>query len=130
MLLLILKMMMMLMMMRMVMMTRSRIRNMIKMMMLYHWVPIHSIWVSSLPNDPDFKAYRRFFFLHFTLSQTSHGFTSLQYKFSENTVEREKLLVTSNFSFSHSVFYRVREFSAIFIKFEIVVCNLCQFGRV
>ena len=38
--------------------------------------------------------------------------------------EKEKLLVMSNFSFSHSVFYLFRELSAIFIKFKIVVCNL------
>ena len=44
--------------------------------------------------------------------------------------ETEKLLVTSNFSFSHSVFYPLEELSSIFIKFEIVVCNFFQFGRV
>ena len=32
--------------------------------------------------------------------------------------------VTSNFSFSHSVFYWFGELSANFIKFEIVVCKL------
>ena len=41
--------------------------------------------------------------------------------------EKEKLLVTSNFSFSHSVFYPYGELSTIFIKLEIVVF---QFGRV
>ena len=44
--------------------------------------------------------------------------------------EKEKLLLTSNFSFSHSVFYQYGELSAISIKFEIVVCKLFQFGRV
>ena len=44
--------------------------------------------------------------------------------------EKEKLLVTSNFSFSHSVFYPFGEFSAILIKLEIVVFKLFQFGRV
>ena len=44
--------------------------------------------------------------------------------------EKEKLLVTSNFTFSHSAFYPLRERSAIFIQFEIVVCKLYQFGRV
>ena len=38
--------------------------------------------------------------------------------------EKEKLLVTSNFSFSHSVFYQFREHSAIFIKFKIAVSKL------
>ena len=42
--------------------------------------------------------------------------------------EKEKLLITSNFSFSHSVFYPLEELSAIFIKFEIVVCKLFGFG--
>ena len=44
--------------------------------------------------------------------------------------EKEKLLITSNFSFSHSVFYKFWDLSAILIKFEIVICKLFQFGRV
>ena len=44
--------------------------------------------------------------------------------------EKEKLLVMSNFSFSHSVFNPFEELSSIFIKFEIVVCKLLQFGKV
>ena len=44
--------------------------------------------------------------------------------------EKEKLLVTSNFPFSHSVFYQFRELSPIYIEFKIVVCNLFQFGPV
>ena len=43
---------------------------------------------------------------------------------------KTSLFVTSNFSFSHSVFYLFGDFSFIFIKFEIVVCKLFQFGRV
>ena len=43
--------------------------------------------------------------------------------------EKEKLLVTSNFSFANSVFYPFGELSGISIKFEIVVCKL-EFGRV
>ena len=38
--------------------------------------------------------------------------------------KKDKLLITSNFSFSHSVFYQFKEMSSIFIKFEIVVCKL------
>ena len=41
-----------------------------------------------------------------------------------------KLLVTSNFSFSHSVFYPFGEPSAIFIKSKIAVCIRLLFGRV
>ena len=44
--------------------------------------------------------------------------------------EKEKLLVTSNFSFFHGVFYPFRELSANFVKFRIVVFKLFQFGRV
>ena len=48
----------------------------------------------------------------------------------ENTVgKKEKLLIMSNFSFSYSVFYLFGELSAIFIIFEIVVCEFFQFGR-
>ena len=38
--------------------------------------------------------------------------------------EKEKLLVTSNFSFSHSVFYQLREISAFFNRYEIAICKL------
>ena len=37
--------------------------------------------------------------------------------------EKQKLLVTSNFCFSHSVFYSFGELSAIHLKFKIVVCK-------
>ena len=42
--------------------------------------------------------------------------------------EKEKLLVMSNFSFSHSAFYQFGELS--FVKFKIVVCKLFQYWRV
>ena len=44
--------------------------------------------------------------------------------------EKEKLLVTSNFFFSNSVFYSFEELSTLFIKLTIVVCKLFQFRRV
>ena len=44
--------------------------------------------------------------------------------------KKEKLLIMSKFSITHSVFYPFRELSAIFIKFKIVVCRLFQFGPV
>ena len=37
--------------------------------------------------------------------------------------EKEKLVVTSNFSFVHNVSYPYGEFSADFVKFKIVVCK-------
>ena len=45
-------------------------------------------------------------------------------------VSSTSLLKTSNFSFSHSVFYPFRKLSSILIKFKIVVCKLIHFGPV
>ena len=56
--------------------------------------------------------------------------TCLQYKSFENLCKKEKLLLTSNFSFSHSVFYPFEKLSSIFTKFEIIVSKLFQSGRV
>ena len=64
--------------------------------------------------------------LPLTLSQQALVFMCLL----KTLWEKKKLLVTSNFFFSHNVFYLFGEPSAIFIKFEIVVCKLFQFGRV
>ena len=36
----------------------------------------------------------------------------------------------SNFSFSHCVFYPFETLSTIFIKYELVVCKLIQFGSI
>ena len=58
-------------------------------------------------------------------------FTCQQYRSFENTVEKEKLLLKSDFSLSYSIFYPFRELSAIFIKFWNcglqTVSNLDQF---
>ena len=43
--------------------------------------------------------------------------------------EKEKLLATTNFPFSHNVFYPFGELSTIFVKFEIIVCKFFQFGK-
>ena len=62
-----------------------------------------------------------------TLSQTSSCFYVFAVQvFLKTQWEKEKLLITSNFSFSHSVFYPFGELSAIFIRFLIVVCKLFQ----
>ena len=45
-------------------------------------------------------------------------------------LEKDKLLIMSNSSFFHSVFYPFGELFAIFIEFKIVVCKLLKFGRV
>ena len=69
--------------------------------------------------------------LFFTLSQTSTWFLLVcSASLLKTQWEKEKLLVTSNFSFSQIVFYPFEELSAIFIKSEIVVCIIFQFGRV
>ena len=44
--------------------------------------------------------------------------------------KHKQLLVTSNISFAHSVFYPFGELSEIFIKFKVVVCEPFHFGRV
>ena len=59
------------------------------------------------------------------LSQKGPGFyVSPGQVFLKTLWKKEKLLVTNNFSFSHSVFYPFGELPAILIKFEIVVCKL------
>ena len=66
-----------------------------------------------------------------TLSQTIPGFYVSSVKvFLKTQWEKEKLLMRSNFAFYHSVFYPFGDLSVIFIKFEIVICKLFQFGRV
>ena len=56
-----------------------------------------------------------------TLSQTSPGIYLSSTSLLKTLWEKEKLLATSNFSFSHSVFYPFGKLSAIFINFKIVV---------
>ena len=68
---------------------------------------------------------------YLTLSQTSPRFyTSAMQLFFKTLWEKEKLLVTSNFSFSHNVFYPFGELSTIFIKPETVICKFFQFGSI
>ena len=47
-------------------------------------------------------------------------------KFLKTPWEKKKLLVKSNLSFSHSVFYLLGQRPAIFINFKIVVCKLFE----
>ena len=69
-------------------------------------------------------------YLSLTLSQTSPCFYVPAVSHLKTLREKEKLLIMSDFSFPHSVFHSFGEHSAIFIKFEIVVCKLFQFGPV
>ena len=59
----------------------------------------------------------------FTLSQTSPCFYVSAIQVLKTLWEKEKLLSTSNFSFSQSVLYPFGEVSAIFSKSEIVICK-------
>ena len=44
--------------------------------------------------------------------------------------EKEKLLITNNFSFSNSIFYPLVELSAMFIQFKAIAYKFFQFLRV
>ena len=71
------------------------------------------------------------FVVWFPLSQTSPGiYVSAVQVFLKTPKEKEKLLIMSNFSFSHSVFYPIGELAANLIEFNFVVCKLFQFGSV
>ena len=66
---------------------------------------------------------------YLTLSQTSPGFyVSALELFLQILWEKEKLLVTSNFSFSNSVFFPFGELSVTFITVKIVVCKSLLVG--
>ena len=74
----------------------------------YRFVTVHNnitSTVNSFPSKPLFL----------------HGCTTILLK---TLWEKEKLLITSNFSFFHSVFYLFEELPGIFIKFKIVVYKL------
>ena len=66
----------------------------------------------------------------YAFPKQAHVFTCLQYKSLENNVRKGEIANNEQFLFSHSVFYPFGEFPAVFIKFEIVVCKLFQFGNV
>ena len=57
------------------------------------------------------------------LSQKSPGFYVSAVRVLKTLSVNEKMLVTSNFSFSQSVFNPFGELCTIFIKYEIVVCK-------
>ena len=57
-------------------------------------------------------------------------FTCLQYKSFENTMGKGEIAHNEQFLLFPQCFYLFEELSAVFIKFEIVVCKLFQFGRV
>ena len=75
------------------------------------WNRIVWLWFSPFPNKP----------LFLRVCNTS---------LLKTLWNKEKLLVMNNFSFSHSFFYPFEKLSIIFIKSQIVICNLFQFGRV
>ena len=66
--------------------------------------------------------------INLTLSQTIPCFHVSAAQVLWKHWENEKLLVTSNFSFSHIFFNPFGKLSAIFIKLEIVVCKLLDWN--
>ena len=69
--------------------------------------------------------------LQLALSQTSPGFyMSVVYKPFENTLGNGEIARYEQFLIFSQYFLPVRELSTIFVKFEIVICKLFQFGRV
>ena len=64
-----------------------------------------------------------------TLSQTSLSFYVSAVCPLKTPWEKEKLLGTSNFSFSHSVFYPFWYFSATFIKFKLSSADCFSSGK-
>ena len=86
---------------------------------------------SSIIRNHKITNKRNFDGVSLTLSQTTPDFYVFAVKvFLKTQREKEKLLVMSNFPLSHSVFYPSGELSVISIKFEIVICNVFQFGSV
>ena len=59
-----------------------------------------------------------------TNDNSARRLTYLQYKSFETLRGKEKLLIMSKFSLSHSVSYTFGKNSAIFLKFKIVACGL------
>ena len=74
---------------------------------------------SHLSSDKEFKDFNPF---------PNKPLSAVQV-FRKHCGKKEKLLVTSNFSYSHSVFYPLRELFTIFMKIKIVVCKVFRFGR-
>ena len=104
------------------------------------WLPGLTPFPRNVFNGLPFKVFRNqdcverfinFFMLKaLTLSRTSPSFYMSTVQVFCKHWEKEKLLVTSNFSFFSTVLYLFGEMSAIFIKLEIVVYILFQFGSV
>ena len=101
-----------------------------------HWRVVANVWIFFRQRQS--KTYMPLIYRNvairkkdWTLSHTDPAFyVSSVELFLKTLWEKEKLLVISNFSFYHSVFYHFGDLPAIFIKFEIVICKLFQIGRV
>ena len=63
------------------------------------------------------------------LYDTIPSLTTLNQRAFENIGEKEKMLVTSIFSFFHNVFYPLKERNHHFSDIKFVVCNCFQFGQ-
>ena len=86
--------------------------------------------INASPDEPNMQ--KRTFVAKGTIKPTSrsrfvHSFPNKPWflgvcstSLLKTVLEKEKLLITSNFSFCHIVFYLFGELSAIYIKFEIL----------
>ena len=119
--------------------------NIVVFLLISQWTNTGPSWPSCLKHSPSKPMYLNTFYkwlslihlYHITLNHHFNPFPNKPWflRVSSSSIlktlwEKEKLLVTSNFSFSHSVFYLFGELSAVFIKLEIVVSKLFQFGTV
>ena len=100
--------------------------------LVLHYFPFRPLFPSPPPSKSimvgwNFNGLKTFFYLKLFHTRPFCFCTTSVLK---TLWEKEKLLVTSNFSFSHSAFYPSGEVPDIFIKFKIVDCKLFQFGRV
>ena len=96
------------------------------------WLPgFRSVFWRSIPVDEDIFTSTDNFFFVFNTFQNKPWFLRVSNKSLLKTLwEKEKLLIMSNFSFSHSVFYTFGILSAFFSKSKTVICKRLYFGRV
>ena len=90
----------------------------------------HSLSKTKAVNTPIY-VFLNFMKFLLSLSKTSPSFyMSAVLESFENTMGKGEIARNEQFRLYRSVFYLFGELSVIFIKFEIVVWRLFQFGRV
>ena len=105
------------------------------------WMELNSLnnFCSALPKEHPYQVssnlaqwFRRRRCLKKLLTDARHRAITIAHSkhFVLRWAKKEKLLVTSNFSFSHNVFYPIWHLFSILNALWNVVCNLFQFGPV